>query len=118
MSAAYFGSDEVLKNSFAHWQGVPVEQLGPGALVVAGGAAGATFWTISYPIDVIKSKLQTQNVFAPDRYRGVLDCGRRLYEAEGWRALFRGFLPCILRSVPANSAAFLAFEQTRTFLTG
>ena len=52
---------------------------------------------------MVKSRLQTQNVFAADRYTGMADCARRLYAAEGWRAFWRGFEPCILRSVPANA---------------
>ena len=62
---------------------------------------------------MVKSKLQTQNPWAPDRYRGTWDCASRLYRAEGWRALWRGFLPCFLRSVPANSVAFLVYERVK-----
>ena len=66
---------------------------------------------------VVKSKLQTQNIFAPDRYTGMRDCAQRLYRAEGWRALWRGFTPCLVRSIPANSIAFLTFEGVRSRLS-
>ena len=66
---------------------------------------------------VIKSRIQTQSAFAADRYRGVLDCGARLYRSGGWGSLWRGFGPCFLRSVPANSVAFLVFERVKTALS-
>ena len=68
-------------------------------------------------LQVVKSKLQTQNIFAPDRYTGMWDCARRLYRAEGWQALWRGFTPCFVRSIPANPIAFLTFEAVRSSLS-
>ncbi|PSC71230.1 Mitochondrial carnitine acylcarnitine carrier [Micractinium conductrix] len=116
-NAAYFGGYEAVKALLARHQGISESQLGAGSLVVAGGVGGAAYWLCIYPFDVIKSKLQTQNVFAADRYTGVVDCGVRLYREAGWRALWRGFTPCFLRSVPANSAAFLTFESVRSALS-
>ena len=72
---------------------------------------------LSSCLQVVKSKLQTQNIFAPDRYTGMWDCAQRLYRAEGWRALWRGFTPCLVRSIPANSIAFLTFEGVRSRLS-
>lgn len=69
------------------------------------------------PPQVIKSRIQTQSAFAEDRYRGVLDCGARLYRSGGWASLWRGFGPCFARAVPANSVAFLVFERVKTALT-
>lgn len=65
---------------------------------------------------VVKSKLQTQNPWAADRYRGILDCTRRLYASEGWRGLWRGFTPCALRSVPANAVTFIVYERAKSML--
>jgi solute carrier family 25 carnitine/acylcarnitine transporter 20/29 len=64
----------------------------------------------------IKTRLQTQNVHAVDRCRGVWDCGLQLYRTRGAAALWRGFGPCMARSVPANAVAFLAFEKARATL--
>ena len=68
-------------------------------------------------MQVIKSRIQTQSAFAADRYRGVLDCGVRLYRSGGWASLWRGFGPCFARSIPANSAAFLVYERVKAALT-
>lgn len=47
---------------------------------------------------------------------GILDCAKKTYRLEGLRGLYRGFLPCIIRSMPVNAAIFLAFETTMRFL--
>lgn len=116
--AAYFGFYDACKAALAAAQGIPQEQLGAGSLLVAGGVGGASFWAFTYPIDVIKSRMQTQNPFAADRFRGIWDCGQRLYREGGRRALYRGYTPCLMRSVPANAVAFLTFESVRSRLSG
>ncbi|GAB4822207.1 hypothetical protein N2152v2_009253 [Parachlorella kessleri] len=114
-NAAYFGLYDLSKRQLAEWQGLEsTASLGPGALMTAGGLAGAAFWACCYPADVIKSKIQTDNYLKP---QGVVDCSRQLWAASGWRGLWVGFGPCFARSIPANSAAFLTFEVVRAALS-
>ena len=68
-------------------------------------------WAVVLPIDVIKSKLQTQSMRYPE-YSGILDCARKLYMREGLPAMYKGLLPCLVRAMPANGTAFLLYEQT------
>ena len=49
--------------------------LGQGSMLVAGGIGGAAFWVTVFPLDVVKSRIQTDNVHAP-QYRGTLHCLR------------------------------------------
>jgi Mitochondrial carrier protein len=99
---------EAIKDRCA-MQGVAKDKLGMLPLVVAGGLGGMACWITVYPVDVIKSKLQTQAASAP-MYKGLWDCGRQLYRAGGAGALYKGLGPCLARSFPANAAAFLAYE--------
>ena len=77
-----------------------------------------------YPIDVVKSCLQTDPVDPKLRqFRGMTDATRQLYANGGIGAFFRGLGPTIMRvcgraagtrltpQAPfANAATFLAFE--------
>lgn len=85
------------------------------ALVAAGGLGGIACWTVVYPVDIIKSKLQVQSAKLPE-YRGILDCGVKLYRSGGLACLYKGIGPCLVRAVPANGVAFLLYEQTAKFL--
>lgn len=42
-----------------------------------------------FPLTVIKTQLQVQ--FKNDVYKGMIDCGCKIYRAEGVRGLYRGF---------------------------
>ena len=85
-------------------------------------AAGLTLSI--YPVDVIKSKLQTDTLDKrTQRYKGMIDCARQVWRAQGWRGFTGGLAPTLIRWVVqsrldadavrspfANGATFVAFE--------
>ncbi|KAI8868768.1 mitochondrial carrier [Ramicandelaber brevisporus] len=84
-----------------------------GAILLAGGIAGVVDWTITLPIDTLKSRLQT----APEgKYNGIRDVFRELVRNEGYTALWRGLLPVVLKALPSNAACFGGMEATRALL--
>ncbi|KAL8303115.1 hypothetical protein RB597_005261 [Gaeumannomyces tritici] len=107
-SAAYFAAYEYIKRRLTPVDpitGKPSGQLSLTAITCAGAAAGVAMWTPVFPIDTVKSRLQTAegNV----SIAGVV---RELYGKGGLRAFFPGFGPAIARAVPANAATFLGVE--------
>eukprot|EP00894_Picocystis_sp_ML_P001868 jgi/Pico_ML_1/52385/g3096.t1 len=89
-------------------QGGMVQKTAP---LLAGALGGAVYWSITYPVDFIKSKVQTDM-----SYRNARECALKVFEAEGVHGFFRGFTPCFLRSLPANGATFVAYEVVRAHL--
>ena len=83
--------------------------------LAAGGFGGFLYWFLTYPTDVIKSTLQSDNSDRTQRkYRGIRHCAYTLYTQEGGvRRFFRGLLPCLMRSVPANATMLLVVEKCR-----
>ncbi|ODQ67489.1 mitochondrial carrier [Nadsonia fulvescens var. elongata DSM 6958] len=80
-------------------------------LCTYGAAAGYAMWFTCYPIDVIKSKLQTDALSkTSQQYSSAIDCAKKIYTTNGIRGFFRGFLPTILRAAPVNACTFYAFE--------
>ena len=58
--------------------------------LTAGGFAGMLSWTITYPVDVVKSRLQADGAGGrPYKYRGMIDCGKQIYRTEGSRVFLR-----------------------------
>ncbi|GAA5838028.1 hypothetical protein JCM11251_006828 [Rhodosporidiobolus azoricus] len=105
-SAAYFVAYEYTKKALTP-VGKEPGQLSLGAVMVAGGVAGVTMWTFAIPPDVIKSRLQG----APEgTYKGFMDCAVKTVQADGVKALFKGFGPAMARAFPANAATFLGVE--------
>jgi solute carrier family 25 (mitochondrial carnitine/acylcarnitine transporter), member 20/29 len=85
--------------------GKPSGSLSLTAVTCAGGAAGVAMWMIIYPVDTVKSRLQTME--GKPTVGGII---KSLYAKGGIRAFFPGFGPAISRAVPANAATFLGVE--------
>ncbi|XP_002665132.2 mitochondrial basic amino acids transporter [Danio rerio] len=75
-------------------------------LLLAGGASGIASWISTYPVDVIKSRLQADGVGGDCRYSGMLDCFAQSWQREGWRAFTRGLTSTLLRAFPVNATTF------------
>lgn len=78
------------------------------------GLAANTFWTISFPADVIKNRLMTRPAKNP-LYTNIPECVRYIWKKEGWRGFYRGFVPCFLRSFPTNASAIFVFQTCFDF---
>ncbi len=102
----YFGVYENIRLYYAEQLKLTsVSQLPSIYPLMAGGAAGVVYWGLIFPVDVIKSSFQTDNIDkSKRRYKGIVSCALDLYKNEGgWKRFYRGFAPCMMRSIPANS---------------
>ncbi|KAF2859497.1 mitochondrial carrier [Piedraia hortae CBS 480.64] len=105
-SAAYFATYEIMKRRLT-----PKDETGkPGqlslpAVMAAGAAAGVAMWIPVFPVDTVKSRLQSSegNV-------SIMGSIRQLYSKGGFKAFFPGMGPAMARAVPANAATFLGVE--------
>ena len=79
-------------------------------LCTFGALSGTTLWIMVYPIDVIKSVMQTDSLTKPKYGKSILSVGRQLYAKNGMAAFLKGFGPTIIRAAPANGATFATFE--------
>ncbi|KAL4798429.1 mitochondrial carrier domain-containing protein [Aspergillus venezuelensis] len=112
-SAAYFAAYEYIKRSLTpkDANGNVTGELSLPAVLAAGGAAGIAMWIPVFPVDTIKSRLQS----APGKptIGGTI---RSVYAAGGYKAFFPGFGPALARAVPANAATFAGVELAHKFM--
>lgn len=80
------------------------------AIVFAGGTAGTITWALTYPMDVIKSRIQADGTNGISRYRGVTDCIIKSIQEDGFRVLARGLGTCLLIAFPAEAVLLLTYE--------
>ena len=86
-------------------------------IMLSGAIGGFGMWLPVYPVDVVKSKLQTDAFeLTSRRYRSTWDCVRKTFQAEGIAGFYRGFGPCLVRAAPVNAGTFLAFELAMRLL--
>ena len=112
-NAAYYATYEIAKRGLAQSRGADVPMW---MLMASGSVAGIAFWVTCYPMDMVKSRIQSQPFDKPKIYSGVIDCARKIVQQEGVLALWRGFGPCITRTIPAGAATFTAFEIATNML--
>lgn len=108
-SAAYFAAYEYIKRKLTPVDpdtGRPSGQLSLMAITCAGAAAGVAMWIPVFPVDTVKSRLQT----AEGKNVTVGGIVREVYGRGGLKAFFPGFGPALARAVPANAATFLGVE--------
>ncbi|KIY44545.1 mitochondrial carrier [Fistulina hepatica ATCC 64428] len=93
-------------------KGITREQISPVNAVLYGAAAGYALWAVIYPIDMVKSRIQTDG-FSPStgqKYKSILHCVKTVWRTEGLAAFTRGLTPTLIRSPFANGATFLGYE--------
>lgn len=73
--------------------------------VLGGSVAGLLCWGPSYPMDNIKTRIQSSS-----QRMTIRDACKNVYKEEGLRGFYRGFVPCITRSMFVNPFVFLAYE--------
>ncbi|KAJ4516510.1 carnitine transporter [Exophiala dermatitidis] len=106
-SAAYFAVYEYVKRSLSpkDKDGNATGELSLPAVMTAGGAAGVAMWIPVFPVDTIKSRLQSAE--GRPTISGTISS---VYRSGGIKAFFPGFGPALARAVPANAATFVGVE--------
>lgn len=112
----YFSAYEALVARELKKTGLKRSDIPAWKLCILGGLSGYALWAGIYPVDVIKSKLQTDSLKKPT-YKTSLDVVRDVFAKSGIRGFYKGFVPTFLRAAPANGATFAVFEITMRLLS-
>ncbi|QEU59614.1 Crc1 [Kluyveromyces lactis] len=109
-SALYFASYEICKEYLNKASGHTSGELSITNVCISGGMAGVSMWVVVFPIDTVKTQLQSSS-----KRQSMLEVTRMIYNTRGGiKGFFPGVGPAILRSFPANAATFLGVELTHS----
>lgn len=79
--------------------------------LAAGAIASSMACTLTYPSEVVRSRLQVQGCSkGPPRYKGVFGAFRTIWREEGFRGMYRGLLASLIRIAPAQAIALTVYE--------
>jgi solute carrier family 25 carnitine/acylcarnitine transporter 20/29 len=108
----YFGFYELTKQYLAEGDQYAKGTLELWKLMIAGSVGGVMYWPFVYPIDCMKSAMQSDKLVHDRRFPNLLAAYKGLVAEGGYAKLWAGFTPCMLRAVPANAVCFALFEYT------
>lgn len=122
-SAIDIGTFELLKTALtkqkARYYGIHEEDAAPGSLATAviGATSGAFGASVVYPLNVLRTRLQTQGTaMHPPTYTGIWDVAQRTVRNEGYRGLYKGLTPNLLKVAPALSITWVCYENCKKLL--
>lgn len=92
-------------------------EMGNVTTAAIGASSGAISASVVYPINVLRTRLQAQGtVLHKPTYTGIVDVTRKTIQNEGFRGLFRGVTPNLLKVAPAVSISYVVYENSKALL--
>ncbi|KAK5584851.1 hypothetical protein RB653_006469 [Dictyostelium firmibasis] len=84
--------------------------------LISGSLAGALGTTLTIPIDVIKTNLQTQDLLPKDKrvFNGVISAFKYIIKTEGFKGLTKGLSTRLIHVVPSAGISFLKMGQQQS----
>jgi hypothetical protein len=76
----------------------------------AGGCSGILVWLFIYPLDTIKTEIQTTNNI------GIKNVILNRYKNNGIKSFYKGITPILVRSFPSAFMGMFIYEKTREIL--
>ena len=93
----WFATYEYLVNFEMRRTHTPRSDLPNWKIALCGGLAGEVLWLLSHPLDLIKTKMQTDGFGADQHFATMRDA---------FRHLFYGLGPALLRAMPVSAGTF------------
>ncbi|KAI1139788.1 mitochondrial carrier [Hypoxylon sp. FL0543] len=122
-SAIDMGTFELLKTTYVTYTAkaysIHEEDAQPSTFAtgIMGATSGAFGATVVYPLNVLRTRLQTQGTsMHPARYTGIWDVAQKTVRNEGFRGLYKGLMPNLLKVAPALSITWMVYENAKKIL--
>jgi solute carrier family 25 carnitine/acylcarnitine transporter 20/29 len=117
-NAVYLGNFELFKATYCEAYGVRPSEIPSSVVLACAGTGGITYWLACFPIDQVKSAMQTDSIISSERkYGTVMSTVGKLWSEGGVSRFFRGFAPCLIRAAPANGVMLLTVQRVTEWLS-
>jgi len=91
------------------------DKLGNDATLVISSSAKIIAGTVTYPYQVVRSRLQTYD--AEERFgKGITGVVSKIWREDGLRGFYKGLGPSVVKVLPATWVTFLVYENMRYYM--
>lgn len=91
-------------------------QLNAPAELTSGAIAGLVSQTSSYPLEVIRRRMQVGGAVGDGRRAGIIETASKIWFERGWRGFFVGLSIGYIKVVPMVATSFYAYERGKWLL--
>ena len=111
--SVYFATYNTIKDHLRYHLGAEHVWL---PSILAGGVSGSFSWSVVYPIDYIKSRIQaiplSTTTISSRTELSIWNAVNNTIQQQGWKSLYRGLGITVLRAFPVNGIIFSTYELT------
>eukprot|EP00118_Oscarella_pearsei_P021989 m.250686 g.250686 ORF g.250686 m.250686 type:complete len:308 (+) comp40324_c2_seq13:128-1051(+) len=103
-------------NTEIDYESLPTDRVG--VHMLAGAAAGIMEHCVMYPVDLVKTRMQSLRPSTAAQYNGgILDAFRVMVKSEGMKTPFRGINIVAAGAGPAHALYFATYEASKKALS-
>ena len=86
------------------------------AQLLAGGSAGLVSQTASYPLEIIRRRMQVGGAVGDGHRLGVVETAGKIFKESGWRGFWVGLTIGYIKVVPLAAVSFFVYKRTKVAL--
>jgi solute carrier family 25 phosphate transporter 23/24/25/41 len=103
-------TNSILKEHGAAYYRSVGQEPGVTVVIVSGMISSSVAMVATYPLSLVRTRLQASGMPSAVHYTGVADCVRRTLQADGVAGLYKGVLPNLLKVVPSASISYTVYD--------
>jgi len=86
------------------------------AELITGGFAGFVSQTLSYPLEVVRRRMQVGGIVGDGHRLGMMEVTRNIYRDAGVRGFFVGLSIGYVKIIPMSAVSFYVYERAKLLL--
>ena len=103
-------SNSIIKDHASEYYKSKGQEPGVSVVIGSGMASSSLGMIVTYPLNLIRTRLQASGMPGAVAYSGFMDCFKKAIQHEGMKGLYKGIVPNLLKVMPAASISYTVYD--------